>query len=180
MKKLFLTLCVALLSMGAQAQEKGDFAIGLRGGPTFSKMEIEQFDIKENSTRIGFGAFGQYNLSNHWRTELEGIYHPKKDHVSDFLIGLNFQYLFHVSDNFKIYPQLGYAFQFVNSETYTETYNNSTITVEGDNDTDGGIQMGLGLQYNLGENWFIAADYKWQPGIFADAHVVMASFGYRF
>ena len=30
MKKLFVLMCVALLSMSAQAQEKGDFAIGLR------------------------------------------------------------------------------------------------------------------------------------------------------
>lgn len=30
MKKLFLTLCVALFAMGAQAQEKGDFAVGVK------------------------------------------------------------------------------------------------------------------------------------------------------
>ena len=40
MKKVFLTLCVALLSMGAQAQEKGDFALGVKGGLAIAKIEF--------------------------------------------------------------------------------------------------------------------------------------------
>ena len=40
MKKWLLTLCVALLSLGAQAQERGDFAVGVRGG-----IDIVRFDF---------------------------------------------------------------------------------------------------------------------------------------
>lgn len=67
MKKLFVLMCVALLSMSAQAQEKGDFAIGLRGGPTINKINLDGLGIEESVTRWGVGAFAQYGLSNHFR-----------------------------------------------------------------------------------------------------------------
>ena len=174
MKKLLITMFVVLLSMSTQAQEKGDFAVGVHAGVTMTEIELGK--EKESTTQFGVGAFAQYNLSDHWRAELEGNYHPMKNHVSDFIVGLNFHYLINLSENFKIYPLLGYAFAFVHSETFTE----GSITVQGDDDTDGGIQLGLGAQYNLSNNWFISADYKYQPGIFGDGHVVMGGIGIRF
>ena len=179
MKKLLLAMCVALLSMGAQAQEKGDVAVGLRGGVNITKIEIGK--MEETVTTFGIGAFGQYSLSDHWRLELEGIYHPMKDHVSDFTLGLNVHYLFHLSDAIKLYPLAGYACAFVHSETYTNVDNRgNSITVEGDDTTDGGIQIGAGIQYNLNSNWFIAGEYKFQPGILGDGHVIMGSIGFKF
>ena len=178
MKKLFLTLCVALFAMGAQAQEKGDFALGVKGGLSFAKIQFG--NEKENFTRGGAGAFAQYNLSNHWRVELEGIYHFKKEHFSDITAGLNIQYLFDLSENVKLYPQFGYGLAFTKTETYTEYYaGNSSITVEGDNSRDGGIQLGLGVQFNVGEKAFILGDYKFQPGIFGDGHVINVGVGFR-
>ena len=179
MKKLFLTMCVALFAMGAQAQEKGQFALGVKGGLAIAKVEFG--NEKETTSRAAIGAFAQYSLTNHWRVELEGIYHPKKDHFSDFTAGLNLQYLINVTEDFKIYPQFGYALAFTKTEEYTTYYaGGSSVTVAGDNDTDGGIQLGLGAQYNLGEQWFILADYKYQPGIFGDGHVVNVGVGLRF
>ena len=180
MKKLFVLMFVAMLGMSAQAQEKGDFAVGLRAGATFTELEIKGWDVDETSTQFGIGAFGQYNLSKHWRVELEGIYHPMTDHVSDFVLGLNVHYLFNLGENLKIYPLLGYALAFVHSETFTESSKGSSITVEGDDTTDGGIQLGVGLQFNLDSNWFVAGEYKYQPGILGDGHAAMASIGYRF
>ena len=174
MKKLIVAMCMALFSMGTQAQEKGDFAVGVHAGATITEVEI--LKEKESLTQFGIGAFAQYNFTNHWRVELEGNYHPMKEHTSDFLLGLNFHYLINVSDNFKIYPLLGYAFAFVHSETFTE----KNVTIEGDDTTDGGIQVGLGAQYNLNDKWFISADYKYQPGIFGDGHVIMGGIGFRF
>ena len=176
MKKLFLTLCVALFATGAQAQEKGDFALGVKGGLAIAKIEFAT--EKETISRVGVGAFAQYSLSDHWRVELEGIYHPKKDHFSDFTAGLNIHYLLNVAENFKIYPQLGYGLAFSKTEAYTEK--NVTISHDSDTDTDGGIQLGLGAQYNLNDQWFVLADYKYQPGIFGDGHVVNVGVGVRF
>ena len=180
MKKFFVLMFVALFCMNVQAQEKGDFAIGLRAGATFNKLEIDSWHVDETTTQFGIGAFGQYNLSKCWRVELEGIYHPETEHVSDFVVGLNVHYLFNLGENLKIYPILGYALAFVHSETFTESKNGSSITVEGDDTTDGGIQLGVGLQANLGRNWFVSGEYRYQPGIFGDGHVALASVGYRF
>lgn len=178
MKKLFLTLVVALFAMGAQAQEKGDFALGVKGGLSFAKIQFG--NDKENYTRGGAGAFAQYNFTNHFRVELEGIYHFKKNHFSDITAGLNLQYLFNLSENVKLYPQVGYALAFTKTDTYTEYYgNNSSITVEGGNSRDGGVQLGLGIQFNVGEKAFILGDYKFQPGIFGDGHVINVGVGFR-
>ncbi|MBP5387273.1 MAG: porin family protein [Prevotella sp.] len=174
MKKLLVTMCVALLSIGAQAQEKGDFALGVHSGTTYTKVEL--FNEKEKMTQFGFGAFAQYNLTNKFRVELEGNYHPMKKHMSDFLLGLNVHYLFNIDENLKIYPLLGYALAFVHSETYTE----GNITVQGDNTTDHGLQVGAGIQFDLGNSWFLAGEYKFQPGIFANSHVFLIGIGYRF
>lgn len=177
MKKFFIAMCVALFAISAQAQKRGEFAVGLQTNETFSKVEF--LNVKENSNKWGIGAFGQYSITNHWRLEADLTFHPMKDHMSDFLAALEMQYVFHVSDKFKIYPSLGYALSFVHRETYTEKDDNGSITFEGNNDTDGGIQLGLGFQYNLKNDWFIKADYKFQPGIFGDAHCIMFGVGYK-
>ena len=174
MKKFILTICVALFAFGAQAQEKGDFALGVKGGLSFTKLKVA--NVNENVTRGAIGAFAQYNLTNHWRLELEGIYHPKKDHISDFTGGLNIQYLIDVCEGVKIYPQVGYALAFVHQDTFTE----GNVTIEKSNSTDGGAQLGLGAQFNIGESAFLLADYKFQPGIFGDCHVVNVGIGFRF
>jgi opacity protein-like surface antigen len=180
MKKLFITMCVALLSMNAQAQGKGDFAIGVHGGASFTKIKLEGLNIDETVTRGLAGAFAQYNFTNAFRAELEADYLFKKNHVSSILVGVNLHYLINISDEFKIYPLAGYALTFNHSEAYSVTQGNGTISHDSENDTDGGIQIGAGLQYNLGDNYFIKAEYKFQPGILGDGHVVMAGFGYRF
>lgn len=182
MKKLFVLMCVALLSMSAQAQEKGDFAIGLRGGPTINKINLDGVGIEESVTRWGVGAFAQYGLSNHFRLDFEGIYHPKKNNVSDFQLGLDIQYLFNVADGIKVFPLLGYALAFQKTEAYTVTDGRGSVSISHDDEstTDGGIQIGAGVEFNLGSNCFISGEYRFQPGIFGDGHCIMASVGYRF
>ena len=75
---------------------------------------------------------------------------------------------------------LGYGLAFVHSEGYKVTSANGEISHDSEDETDGGIQLGLGLQYNLTDNWFLAGEYKYQPGILGDGHVVMGSIGFKF
>ena len=174
MKKVLLTFIVALISLSASAQRKGDFAVGLRGGPTMTKIEF--LGIKENYTRWGAGAFVQYNLTDHFRFDLDGIYNFKKAHLSDFTVGIDLQYLFDLGEDVKFFPLVGYALAF----THQDAYDINNISYDSENSTDGGIQLGAGIQFNLGDNCFVSAEYKFQPGILGDGHVVMASVGYRF
>lgn len=181
MKKLLVLATVAMMTaMSAFAQESGDFAIGVRGGVTITKVDLPGLKIDEKETRFGIGGFAQYNLSNHWRVDLEGIYHPMKNHVSDVTACINIHYLINLTQDhkFKLYPILGYGLAFVHSETYT----NGGTTVEGENSRDGGIQLGLGTNCDLSfaEGWFVSAEYKFQPGIFGDGHVALLGIGYRF
>ena len=178
MKKFFVTMCVALFAMSAQAQVKGDFAVGVKGGLSVAKVVL--LDEKETYSRAAFGAFAQYNVFDNWRVEVEGLYHPKKDHFSDITLALNLHYLIDVAEDFKVYPQFGYGLAFTNTEAYTDTYENGTISHDSENETDGGFQIGLGAQYNIGEQWFVLADYKFQPGILGDGHVVNVGVGVRF
>ena len=86
------------------------------------------------------------------------------------------KYLIDVCEGVKIYPQVGYALAFVHQDTFTE----GNVTIEKSNSTDGGAQLGLGAQFNIGESAFLLADYKFQPGIFGDCHVVNVGIGFRF
>lgn len=174
MKKLLFVMFAALISMSAQAQKKGDFAVGVHGSASFSKIEI--FDVSDSYTQLGIGAFAQYNFADNWRVEAEANFHPMKDHVSDVLLALNLHYLFNLAEGFKIYPILGYGVAFVHTEAYKE----GGVSSESSNTTDSSFQVGAGLQLDLGSNVFASAEYKFQPGIFGDAHVVMAGIGFRF
>ena len=80
MKKVLLTFFVALISLSASAQRKGDFAVGLRGGPTMTKIEF--LGIKENYTRWGAGAFVQYNLTDHFLLLIRN--HSKRVQITSY------------------------------------------------------------------------------------------------
>ena len=179
MKNVLFTFLMALISVSANAQRKGDFAVGLRGGPSIARFEFS--GEKESYTRWGAGAFAQYNLSNSLRFDLDAIYHPKKDGLSDITAGLNLQYLVDVADAVKVYPLVGYAIAFVHEDGYY--YDNGhgvIIEHDSENESDGGIQLGAGIQCNLGDNWFLSGEYRFQPGILGDCHVILASIGLRF
>ena len=60
-------MCVALFCMSALAQEKGDVAVGLRGGANFAKIKV--IGLEESVTKLGLGTFAQYSLTDHWRLE---------------------------------------------------------------------------------------------------------------
>ncbi len=166
MKKFLLSICVALFSMTAQAQEKGDFAVGVHAGPRILSVDFGTLG-KENVTQFSIGAFGQYNFNDHFRIELEATYHPKTKGMTDFELGANLHYIFHLTDEFKLYPLVGYGIDFTSND-------------DDSSKTDGGLQIGGGMQYNLGTNWFISAEYKFQPGVFGNGHVILGAIGYRF
>ena len=71
MKKLFLTLCVALFSVGAFAQEKGDMVVG------------GSLNFNTDASMIGVGPKFQYFIIDNLCGEAEAVYYFKKDGNTD-------------------------------------------------------------------------------------------------
>lgn len=81
MKKFFLMLCVALLSVGAFAQVKGDKSVGLN------------LSYGTEISNLGIGVKGQYNFTDAIRGEASFDYFLKKDGLKMWDININAHYL---------------------------------------------------------------------------------------
>ena len=96
MKKLFLTMCVALLSLGAYAQQ-GAATIGVHGA-----------FVLENNKNVGIGANIGYEFVENLRGVAEFDYYFKKDHVTGWEVDVNGEYLFRLAGGkFAVYPLVG-------------------------------------------------------------------------
>ena len=95
MKKLFLTLCVALFSVGAFAQEKGEMAVG------------GSLNFNTDASMFGIGARYQYFIIDNLRADGEFTYYFKKDGVSMFTFLASANYLIPIADQFAVYPIAG-------------------------------------------------------------------------
>ena len=90
MRKLFLTAVIALLSIGAFAQEGRPYLGGQLAYPT---------DIKS----LGVGLKGGYGITDAIRTQATFDYFLKKNNASWWDLNLDVHYLFPLGDNIKIY-----------------------------------------------------------------------------
>ena len=95
MKKLLMTLCVALIALGASAQEKGEQSIGAH--------VLYGTDVGN----IGFGVKYQNCITDAIRLEAVGDYYLKTDGFSMFDVNVNGHYLFPLSDKVTVYPLVG-------------------------------------------------------------------------
>ena len=123
MKKLFLTLCIALFSVGAFAQEKGDMAVG------------GSLNFNTEASRFGIGARYQYFFIDNLRGDGEFAYYFKKDGASVITILASANYLINVADKVNIYPIAGLGFGIASGS--------------GSSKTDFIGQIGAGGQYNF-------------------------------
>ena len=176
MKKLFITLCIAMIGIGAQAQQKGDIAVGARLGVNLTTLKITDWKVNDHATQFGFGAFSQFSFTDHWRVGLDLTFHPMHNCVSDVQVSASAHYVFHISDKFKVYPLAGFILQFVHYDDYVD----GGSRISQDDDTDFGLQLGGGVEYHLTDKWFLSGEYKFQPGIFGDSHSFMGGIGYIF
>ncbi|MDY5320754.1 MAG: outer membrane beta-barrel protein [Prevotella sp.] len=157
MKKLFLAMCIALVSLNASAQ-KGEQNIGAH--------VLYGTDVKN----IGLGAKYQYNVTDAIRLEAVGDYYLKKDGFSMFDINLNGHYLFPVSDKVTLYPLVGINYtSWKQDDVFGLGDNGSDDYYEyesADNPSMSGSSIGLniggGVQYKLTNHIRIGAELKYQ------------------
>ena len=171
MKKLFLTLCIALFSVGAFAQEQGEMAIG------------GSLNFNTKASMFGIGARYQYFIIDNLRGDGEFTYYFKKDGVSMFTVLASANYLINVADKIDVYPiaGLGFAHSSASSVDYSETYMGQTIhvTSDGGSSTDFIGQIGAGGQYNFTDKVAGNFDAKVQFG-HGTAFVLAAGIIYKF
>ena len=152
MKKLFLTLCVALFSVGAFAQEKGDMAVGATLNYNF------------DAESLGFGARYQYFFLDNIRGDVQVDVYPKSGVTLIDAIA-SAHYLIPVADQISVFPLAGLGFAAATSDGHTVS------------DFIG--QVGGGAQYFFTEKIGATAEAKYQFGN-GGAFVLSAGILYKF
>ena len=136
MKKLFIVMCMMLVSATSFAQ-KGQVEVGIHGN-----------FMLDNNHNVGIGANVGYMLTSNIRGVGEFNYFFKKDLASHWNLEGNVEYLFHLSDEFTLYPLVGLDFL--------------STSVDGNSDTRLGLNMGVGLEYNISSNLRLKGEFNYK------------------
>lgn len=131
---LFATILLSLFTQFAVAQEEGDIAVG--AGIAYG------FDVEE----IGIQVNGYYTLNENMRVGADFIYWLTDDDPVDLTaweLNGNFHYLFYNENSLVLYGlgSLGYH--------YVETSNSFLGETISESDSEIGLGVGAGLEYNL-------------------------------
>lgn len=188
MKKLMMLFCVALMSVGASAQEyyeeeyegaqAGDWAIGLDLGMGFGDSYVN----------FGLMPKVQYYVTDAFRPEVSFDYFIQKDNLSVWDINLNLHYLFHMKYGIYIYPILGATFQHthdIDVQKYDEN-NNPLFLANGKPDTETvnkgrfGLNAGAGMQYDITPNLYCNLEMRYQYVKDFGRGILQVGIGYRF
>lgn len=184
MKKIFMAMVVALVSISASAQQ-GEKAAGIN------------LSYGTEHKALGIGVKGQYGITDAIRAEASFDYFLKKDGLSMWDINLNAHYLFSLSDKVKIYPLVGVTFTNWNydyadeikdamnqwgdylGEEYKDYINDYADDASG-SESRFGVNVGAGIQYNLTDKLTLNLEGKYQ--IISDFDQTIFSIGvaYKF
>lgn len=133
MKKILFTALIALFAItAASAQDKGNWAVGPKIGL--------YTNTGGDGVVFGIGALGRYSFTDEWRVEPAITALCRKGCSVD--INADVQYLFHVADQWNVYPLAGISA----------------------NDIGGwscGINLGAGTDFSIAHNWDLTAGIKW-------------------
>lgn len=166
MRKVFLTLLVALISICSYAQVKGDKYVGVN------------LSYATEISNIGLGVKGQYNFTDAIRGEAAFDYFLKKDGLKMWDINANVHYLIPVADKIKFYPLAGVSFtnwsngfsiEDEESHPNTRGWNYDENNSEEDEDYEAssslhkfGVNLGAGVSYELTEKLVLNFEIKYQ------------------
>lgn len=173
MKKIFITLCAVLVSLGVSAQ-KGEKTVG---------ANISYGSEWQN---IGIGAKGQYNFTDNIRGEVSFDYFLEKEGLSMWDINANIHYLFDVANKIKVYPLAGIGYMHFGggSSDADNDYEDDLLARAtddyGNSSSDGkiAVNLGCGAQYALTEKININAELKYQ--IISNFNQIVPSIGIAF
>lgn len=147
MKRTFLTLCIALMSVCAFAQ-KGTTALGVN------------LSYGTEISNVGLGVKGQYNFTDAIRGQLSFDYFFKKDYVSMWDINADVHYLFPLNKGFTVYPLVGLTYTHWKADL-PDVYDE---LLGGGDSSEGrfGGNVGGGVQYDINSSWAVNFEIKYQ------------------
>lgn len=153
MKKFLLVAVMAIMSLGAWAQQ-GQAAVGinLNVSPCLEKGA--------SLTNFGLAAKFQYNLLDALRGEVQAAYDFKSKGFSVFTGALNFHYLFNIGDKFKLYPIAGIGYGNV-KYSESETYEGHKFSVS---ESEGKflVNAGVGGEIDINRHFAVSLEVKYQ------------------
>ena len=142
-KAAIIAIAVALMNVTANAQTKGDKAIGahiaLATGNHYS--------------HLGIGGKFQYNILDAVRAEGSLTFYPPKDYVSMWDVSLNGHYLIPVADKITVYPLAGVGL--LGARFSWEGHHSSSNSVFC-------LNLGGGADYELMPNIALNAELKYK------------------
>ena len=142
MKKFFLLAAIACLGTSAFAQKNTKaLGVGLAYGT--------------QAENVGLNVRGQYFVTDNVRLEGSINYFFKHKGLSMWDINANGAYVFNITDKFRAYPMLGFAFTNWSSEYSTvkvNSDNTKTVYVNSKNTIRLGANYGGGVEYALSNN----------------------------
>lgn len=139
MKKLFLLLALALVSMSSFAQRE-TFELGAK------------FNYSNEDPSLGFGVLGRYNINKHFRPELSLNFYPESHDHTVWDASANLHYIFHITDRFKLYPLGGLSL----------VSHDDDALLGSRTETKMGVNLGGGLQFNITRNLHLNAETHYQ------------------
>lgn len=208
MKKIFLSLCIALVSVCSYAQ-KGTTGVGLYGA------------FGSENSNFGIGAKVQYGITEALRAEASFDYFFKKDYLTNMNGSLNLHYLIPISDKFRVYPLAGvsYVYWKVDADdvfgdmgmgaSFEETMKNQGLSQsdldlmkeyapdeykalkaeyenaykaadDSSSESKIGFNIGAGAEYDLSDKLTIFAEGRYQIVSDFDQCVIAAGLSYKF
>jgi len=136
MKKLFMILCMTLMSVGAFAEE-GDVWVGVEGNYTLN-----------HANNVGIGGKVQWECLKNVRLESNAVYFFKKDDHQFLDAQVNAHYLINLGkEDFNVYPVAGCVFR---TEKFYYPANPKTGAAETtDKGNAFGMILGAGIEYPI-------------------------------
>ena len=152
MKKLLLMAAVAVFSISGFAQT-GEKSVLVKGG---YQTEFERF---------GLGVEGRYGLTDNFRVAPDVIFLIPNNHTTGLYVNANLHYTFPLQDNLTLYPLAGIAMA------------NNRVSFAGESwrDTDFGLNLGAGVDYNLDSNSYVNVEFRYT---FIDPDYALFTVGY--
>lgn len=149
MKKVLISLCMAIVCLCASAQQKGDMGVGLNIGV------VPCIESGDAPTNFDLGAKFRYSFSDAVRFEADLNYGFENKLISVFDITANIHYMIPVASKFYLYPLagLGYGNLHLNLDDFG---------LKGENESRFAFNVGLGAEYFVTSALSFDFEFKYQ------------------